>query len=128
MSWAFAASASAADLVVTLDGIESDQGHVTVSVFENAESFKAKSDPIATNTLPAAQGVMIFVFTDLPDKAIAVAAYHDRNDNGELDTNFMGAPKEGYGVSNNPKNRFGPPKYKVSDYLLGCMQTIVDWR
>jgi len=28
---------------------------------------------------------------------------HDLNGNGELDTNFMGMPIEGYGFSNNPE-------------------------
>ena len=28
---------------------------------------------------------------------------HDENDNGKLDTNFMGIPVEGYGFSNNPQ-------------------------
>lgn len=41
----------------------------------------------------------------------AVALYHDENDNGHLDTTFIGLPSEGYGFSNNPKLMLSPPSF-----------------
>jgi uncharacterized protein (DUF2141 family) len=38
--------------------------------------------------------------------------FHDANENGELDTNFLGLPKEAYAFSNNAKVTFGPPKFE----------------
>jgi uncharacterized protein (DUF2141 family) len=38
---------------------------------------------------------------------------HDENNNGIFDKTTFSIPKEGYGVSNNPKPRvFGPPHFK----------------
>jgi len=36
----------------------------------------------------------------IPPGTYAIACYHDENDNGKLDTNFLGIPKEGTGASN----------------------------
>ncbi len=41
----------------------------------------------------------------------AVAVHHDANANGTMDSNFLGMPKEGYGVSNDVRSRFRPPRF-----------------
>ena len=38
---------------------------------------------------------------DIPPGTYAVKIHIDENENGELDTNFLGIPKEQYGISNN---------------------------
>ena len=38
---------------------------------------------------------------DIPPGTYAVKLHIDENENGELDTNFLGIPKEQYGTSNN---------------------------
>tara|TARA_B100000676_G_scaffold293923_1_gene331280 strand:+ start:573 stop:977 length:405 start_codon:yes stop_codon:yes gene_type:complete len=38
---------------------------------------------------------------DIPPGTYAVKLHIDENENGELDTNFLGIPKEQYGISNN---------------------------
>ena len=35
-----------------------------------------------------------------------------------MDTNFLGYPLEGFGASNNPKFRFGPPSYDDSKFIF----------
>ena len=38
---------------------------------------------------------------DIPPGTYAIKLHIDENENGELDTNFLGIPKEQYGISNN---------------------------
>ena len=38
---------------------------------------------------------------DIPPGTYAVKLHIDENENGKLDTNFLGIPKEQYGISNN---------------------------
>ena len=38
---------------------------------------------------------------DIPSGTYAVKLHIDENENGKLDTNFLGIPKEQYGISNN---------------------------
>ena len=48
----------------------------------------------------------------------AIAAVHDENGNGKLDTVLM-MPHEGFGFSRNPAIRFGPPKFKNASFAVG---------
>jgi uncharacterized protein (DUF2141 family) len=57
-------------------------------------------------------------FTNLKPGTYAVAVVHDENANGKLDTNFFGAPTEGYGVSNNHTYAFGAPKWEESKFVV----------
>ena len=55
---------------------------------------------------------MLFVFDNVEPGEYALTVLHDENGNGKLDTNLLGMPKEGYGVSNNAFRRFGPPRFR----------------
>ncbi len=59
----------------------------------------------------------------------AIRYYHDKNNNGELDTGAFGIPKEGYGFSNNARGFMGPPDledmiFKLEDDLTLKMKTV----
>lgn len=61
----------------------------------------------------------------LPPGTYAVTVYEDMNSNHRLDHNFMGIPREPVGASNNPKGRFGPPRYADCTFRLGnSLETI----
>ena len=49
----------------------------------------------------------------------AISVHHDDNDNGKMDTNFIGIPKEPTGLSNGAVPKFGPPKYKDAAFRVG---------
>ncbi|MBC8009694.1 MAG: DUF2141 domain-containing protein [Burkholderiales bacterium] len=53
-------------------------------------------------------------FLDLAPGSYALAAVHDENESGEMDTNWIGMPREGMGFSRDPKSFLGPPKFKDS--------------
>ena len=56
--------------------------------------------------------------TGLPFGAYAIGCVHDENGDGTLNTNFLGIPKEGYGVSNNPKPKFGAATFEQGKFTL----------
>ncbi len=49
---------------------------------------------------------------DLPAGKYAVRIFQDENNNTKLDTGLFGIPKEPWGLSNNVKATFGPPKFE----------------
>lgn len=55
---------------------------------------------------------------DLPPGIYAVAVYEDLNSNRKLDHNIIGIPREPVGASNNPKGRFGPPRFAECAFRL----------
>lgn len=99
----------AAALDITLDGVQPGGGPVVVLVFERADGFPREARASRRLVLPAGQTTL--ALDNLAAGPVAVMAYHDENANGELDR-FLGMiPKEGWGLSNNPKVS-GKPAFK----------------
>ena len=103
------ASAGAADLEVTLEDVATSSGHVLVAVC-TPETFLRQGCPYSGRA-PAASGEAQVVVRGIEPGLYAVQAFHDQNDNFDLDRNFLGIPKEGMGFSNDAPMRFGPPSF-----------------
>jgi uncharacterized protein (DUF2141 family) len=114
--FAVSASASAATVHVTIEGVTSDKGVVQVAVCDEAHYRK---DCQLTATVPAHAGAVTADVANVPAGTWAVLAYHDENSNKKLDTNLIGMPTEGYGFSNGAKARFGPPSFKDAAISVG---------
>ena len=69
-------------------------------------------------TLKANASEIKYVFKDIPHGKYAISLFHDKNENGECDRNFVGFPTEGYGFSDNFRPRIGPPKFKDTKFTL----------
>jgi len=67
-------------------------------------------DPHSVHAIIAANGRAV-EFEHLAPGDYALLLLHDANRNGKLDKRF-GIPREGFGFSNNPPLRFGPPSAK----------------
>ena len=67
----------------------------------------------------AQTGSIRFVVRDLPPGRYAINAFHDENGNGQLDSNIVGVPTEGYGFANDPTSTFGPPEFDAAAVDLG---------
>ncbi len=99
-------------LTVTVTGLKV-MGDLRVSLFNKDDGFPgAYQKAFAWKTVKVTASSMSVVFEQVPAGTYAVAVLHDENGNGKADTNFLGIPKEGVGVSNNPKSSFGPPSFK----------------
>ena len=110
-----APSAYAQELHVTLSGLLHDNGQVAVAVYADPKTFRKDHQAFAAQKADAAKDAVTLVFSDVPPGRYAVLAYHDENDNGELDRRFGMIPTEGYGLSNNPQV-MGPPSYEASAF------------
>jgi len=94
-------------------------GHVLISVFDNAEDFPENEEgAVANKKVKVTAKTQHISFENLPKGEYAVVFLHDENGNEEMDTNFVGAPEEGYGASNDAVNTFSAPKYKDAKFLL----------
>jgi uncharacterized protein (DUF2141 family) len=104
-------------LSVTIVGLETTEGQVMVAVFNQEEGFLR--DPLKGQLVAIDDDrTATTSFDDLSAGAYAVSVIHDENGNGKLDTSFIGMPKEPVGVSNDPKPRMGPPRYKDAVFQL----------
>ena len=111
----------AADLSIEVRGVRSADGRVYVAVHgpESKDTFPSGDDIMSGLREPARIGTLHFVVNDLPAGRYAVNAFHDENDNGELDTNLVGIPSEGYGFANDPSTTFGPADFEEAAVTVG---------
>ncbi|MCX6178573.1 MAG: DUF2141 domain-containing protein [Chlorobiales bacterium] len=61
-----------------------------------------------------------FIFENVPFGTYAIGVLHDENSNGKMDKNFIGMPREGCGISTNPKIGMGGPKFNNSVFTLNA--------
>jgi uncharacterized protein (DUF2141 family) len=106
-------------LSIRLSGFRSDEGQVLVAIFRGESGFPGESEKAIKRAVTSVRGGEARVHVhDLPPGEYAVAVVHDENRNNALDTNFLGIPKEGLGISNNAKIRVGPPKYRDAKFSI----------
>lgn len=65
-------------------------------------------------TVPANGRTVTATFTNVAAGTCAVKVFHDINSNKELDTSWIGWPKEPYGFSNDAPVNMGPPPFKLA--------------
>lgn len=105
---------------VVATGIKTDQGKVCVWVYDKKDDWL--SDRYRTQKCVAVagnrQGDRLTLELELPAGEYALSVFQDENDDGKLQSNFLGIPKEPAGLSNNVRPRFGPPKYRDATFKL----------
>jgi len=98
---------------VELEGLVGATGTVYIAVYDNEDDWLG-DDVFMGHEVDIEQGMdgeLVRTEILLPPGQYALSIFHDRNGNGEMDTNFIGMPKEPIAMSNNAKAKFGPPKY-----------------
>jgi uncharacterized protein (DUF2141 family) len=94
-------SAKSETIEVSIKGIRNYKGTVRIGIFKNNDSFE-KETPFKTFEMTK-KGLLngtLKCKIDLPEGTYGFAVLDDENDNEEMDTNFIGIPKEGFGFSN----------------------------
>jgi len=111
---------------IELSGLAEAQGNVYIAVYDSEDSWLGEDTVLQRKVAiaEALDGDFVLAELQLPAGEYAVSIYYDINGNGDLDTNWIGIPKEPVALSNNARNRFGPPKYKDAVFTLGA-ETVV---
>ena len=102
------AQSGTATLTVRVTGVRNNKGRIALALFQGEAGFpgdKSKAMHSQQAEIDNKIGGAKFVLQGIPYGVYAVSVFHDENMNGKLDKNFVGAPKEGYGASNNPRKR-----------------------
>jgi uncharacterized protein (DUF2141 family) len=108
-------------LKVEVSGLQDSQGSIHISVYDSDDTWLGEETVLRREVVIAdalAEG-LVSTELHLPPGEYALSIYHDSNGNGDLDTNFIGIPKEPVALSNNARPKFGPPKYKDAVFTLG---------
>jgi uncharacterized protein (DUF2141 family) len=103
---------------VNILNIRNSTGIIACALFESPEGFPNEFMHYATNMMiiRIRESQARCNFENIPPGKYAMAAVHDENMNGKLDTNWMGIPTEGYGFSNNAKALLGAPSFSAASF------------
>jgi uncharacterized protein (DUF2141 family) len=93
-----------ASLTITVTGIRNTNGGLVACVFRDRQGFPTcqKSRTAILQTQRITGSTMTLRFSNLAPGSYVASVQHDEDGNGKLKTNFIGIPKEGVGISNNP--------------------------
>jgi uncharacterized protein (DUF2141 family) len=111
--------ASAARIIVTIDGLHSAQGNVFVGLYASPAKFLQGNQSDATKKVKATTGPITVAFDNLKPGTYAVGAFHDENGNDHMDTNFLGLPIEGYALSNGVRAMLSKPTFQQASFTVG---------
>jgi len=100
------------NLSIIIEGVKTSNGCINVAVYNQSEGFLKFDKVYKCDSTRAHKGVTHMNITDLPAGEYALAIFHDENGNNELDTNWLGIPKESIGFSKGRMKTFGPPSFK----------------
>ena len=98
--------------------IKNSTGTIACALFESPEGFPKDFLHFATNIMiiKIRESEASCYFTDIPTGKYAMVVIHDANMNGELDTNLLGVPEEGFGFSNKAKTLLSAPSFSASSF------------
>jgi uncharacterized protein (DUF2141 family) len=113
---ASAAADSGPSLSVPVATVRSGNGRVYVALYDQNNWLKPGRF-VALRLVKARQGTVVANFSSVRPGRYSVAVFHDENNNGTVDRNFLGFPSEGFGFSRRSPMRipsFGETSFDVA--------------
>lgn len=104
-------------LEIVVSNISEAQGTLFVTIYDNPENWLGESAYRDLRFPVTSMEDNTILIEDLPAGTYAISIFHDLNGNLDIDTNFIGIPKEPYGFSGE-MGRFGPPKFNKASFVL----------
>ncbi|MFK7813622.1 MAG: DUF2141 domain-containing protein [Maribacter sp.] len=109
-----------------IEHISNDDGQLLIGLYDSEDNWLKKRRMSALGQITS--GASAVTFKNVPDGVYGVSLFHDENNNGKLDTNFLGIPKEDTGSSNNAPANFGPPNWEDAKFEVkgGVVKQIIN--
>lgn len=104
---------------IRIDNIRNTEGILGIALFSSKAGFPDQTEKaFALASVETGESLREVVIENIPYGIYALSVLHDENGNRKMDKTWIGKPKEGFGTSNNPKIRFGPPEFDESGFVL----------
>ncbi len=115
-------------LTLIINNIESNDGNVRIHVYNLAtkDFFPKKTEHCYMLKVEEITDNKCVVQIPLPNDIYCLSVHHDENANVSMDTNFLGLPKEGWGISNNIKLIMRLPKFDECSFRIDGRDTAIN--
>jgi uncharacterized protein (DUF2141 family) len=122
-SSAIPATKQSGTISVSVKGLKNLDGMLGIALYITKNGFPDKPErAFATKVIKPNGSINVVTFDNIAYGDYAVSVLHDENSNGKMDKSFFGIPREGFGVSNNPKIRRGPPSFSEALFTLNAKE------
>ncbi len=120
------ADATTATIVLEVTTFRNTKGLLGCQLYDTSNGFPDKwsTSPKLQQRIPVTGSKTTCTFTEMPPGTYAAAVIHDENSNGKLDTNFLGIPTEGYGISQNHTHALRRPTWDESKFVVNANTTV----
>jgi len=127
--WLLAQTQPKSTLTVHITGLRNAKGRISIALYRDGKGFPSDSaNAVASQRLEIDPQTLsaTAVFKDLPQGAYAASVFHDEFMTGKMEHNALGIPQNGYGFSNNPQARFGPPAPEKAAIILNRAESTIE--
>lgn len=117
-------------LNIEIDNLRNSEGSVIITVFKDQKGFD-DDIPVMRKAIPKKGNMKNGIFKtkiSLPQGIYGLALFDDENDDGEMNYNLVGMPKEGYGFSNFYHTGLKKPKFSDFSFKLSANTGIMKIR
>lgn len=106
-------------ITVDVSEFRSSAGMAQLTLYDKEDEFLSEDSKTArVKRVEIESEKATCTFEGVAPGAYAIALMHDEDGDGEMKKNLIGIPKEGIGMSNNAKPKFGPPKWKDAVFTV----------
>jgi uncharacterized protein (DUF2141 family) len=113
-------------VMVEISGLKDASGNVYIAVYDSDDTWLG-DEALMTQTVVIAEsldGDLVRTELQMPLGSYALSAFHDKDNDGEMDTSLIGLPKEPIALSNNAVAKFGPPSFEDAVFIVGAEPVI----
>ena len=112
-------------IVVIMTNIPENEGIAMVALSNSKENYEKKGISFMEQNAEVAENRAEVIFENVPYGIYAIKVFHDEDEDGEMDTNFLGIPSEAYGFSNNARGSFGPAAWEDAKFTFSSERDTV---
>ncbi|MBN2543987.1 DUF2141 domain-containing protein [bacterium] len=106
-------------IIAYVNNLRNEKGLVRMALFNSPDGFpKDKEKVFRSAQATIKDGTSKVVYDNLPYGTYAIVLLHDENLDDDMNYNFLGIPKEGYGASNDAVRKFAAPKFEDAKFML----------
>jgi uncharacterized protein (DUF2141 family) len=115
-----------ATVTVKIAGFRGVEGLALVTLYDSEQNWLKMPQAVQVVRAKITGAELSVEFKDVKPGTYAVQVIHDENKNNKLDMRWLPwpKPKEGVGVSNDPDNKAGPPKWEAAKFDVGSALTL----
>ena len=110
----------ASSVAVTVNRVRPGKGLVRIALVNKVQFHKRQKlkKPLQRGVVKPTDDSIQYQFKDVAPGEYAIQVLQDFDEDGNMTNNWLGLPREPWGMSNNPPVRFSPPKWERAKFTV----------